>query len=336
MPPRPEVAIACQGGGSHAAFSAGLLGALLSEAWRDRFDLVALSGTSGGALCAALAWRGLVAGGAEEARQRLAGFWQELAAQDLLDAMLNFWAVTLARMPVSAEISPYSYDPVAAPRLLQLLQKHLALEDLPMPRPAIPGLCIGATEVLTGERTIFQGERLDYPALIASAAIPPLYRAVAFEGRHYWDGLFASNPPVRELIGWKPEELWVVQINPQRRAEEPRSIRDITDRRNELAGNLSLAQELFFIEKINALCARYPALAAGEGYREIRIRVVELALEGLDYPSKLDRSAALLQRLQESGAERAAWFFDERSAWPRPGCLVPGSVAHDAVTTALA
>jgi NTE family protein len=326
---KPKVAIACQGGGSHAAFAAGVLDTLLSPAFRDRFDLVALSGTSGGAVCAALAWAGLIAGGADDARRRLIGFWRDLEVNDMLDAAINFWAVALARMPVTPEISPYAYEPLAAPALRALLERYLDLARLPADaeRRARPSLLVGATEILSGERTVFHGETLTYDMLIASAAVPPLYRAVEIGAERYWDGLFASNPPVRELtdLADPPTEIWVVQINPQRRPGEPRSIRDIGDRRNELSGNLSLGQELFFIQKINDLIAKHASLA--EHYRHIRIKVVELGTPHLDYPSKLDRSPALVEELLANGSDRAAWFFDARSTWPRQGTAPARSVS---------
>ncbi len=126
-----NVAIACQGGGSHAAFAAGVLKALLGSKLRSEFDLVALSGTSGGAMCAALAWAGLVMGSHDDAIDRLTRFWRDLEVHDLLDAAANFWSVFLARMPVTLEISPYAYEPVAAARMKELLFRHLAIEALP-------------------------------------------------------------------------------------------------------------------------------------------------------------------------------------------------------------
>src|SRR5262245_53459500 len=233
----PKVAIACQGGGSHAAFAAGVLLGLLAPERRERFRLVALSGTSGGAMCASLAWRGLVGGGADEATQRLTAFWRDLEVHDLLDAVANFWAMWVARLPVTLEVSPYLYDPPGEPRLRELLRRHLDLESLvgDPERRARPKLLIGATDVLEGDRVVFLGESLSYDDLIASAAVPPLFRAVAAAGHLYWDGLFATNPPVRELTNLddRPDEIWVVQINPQRRDEEPRSMKQIVDRRNE-------------------------------------------------------------------------------------------------------
>lgn len=328
---RPKIAIACQGGGSHAAFAAGVLGKLLSPPCYDRFDLVALSGTSGGAVCAALAWSGLISSGAEEAKRRLFDFWRDLEVHDLLDAAVNFWAVTLARLPITAEVSPYTYGPVAEPALRALLTRYLDLDSLPADpgRRARPSLLVGATEVITGERTVFHGAELTYDMLIASAAIPLLYRAVKIDGHCYWDGLFASNPPIRELTDLQdvPDEIWIVQINPQYRPSEPRRLRDITDRRNELSGNLSLGQELYFIQKINGLLAKHESLAEREHYRNIEIRVVELGIPGLDYPSKLDRSSTLIETLLANGAERAEWFFDERSSWPRQGTIPAASVS---------
>jgi NTE family protein len=315
----PRVAIACQGGGSHAAFAAGVLTHLLGTRQRERFRLVALSGTSGGAMCAALTWRGLVASGPEEAARRLVRFWRDLEVHDLADAVANFWGVWLARLPVTLEVSPYLYEPAAEPRLRSLLRLHLDLEDFTIDpaRRASPKLLIGATDVLNGDRVIFPGETLTYDDLIASAAVPPLFRAVPDDGRLYWDGLFASNPPVREFTDMDdpPDEIWVVQINPQRREGEPRSMRDIVDRRNELAGNLSLGQELYFVERINRLLDRHETLAAK--YKKILVRVVELDGEQLDYPSKLDRGSDLIEKLLDEGRSRAEWFFDARSKWPR-------------------
>ena len=330
MSERPKVAIACQGGGSHAAFAAGVLGRLLSEPYRDRFELVALSGTSGGAICAALAWAGMIDGGPDDAVRRLSEFWRDLQVHDLFGAVLNFWALTFARLPVTQEFSPYTYEPLAAPLLHDLLFRHLDLDGLPADpdRRSRPCLLVGATEILSGERTIFRDTALTYDMLIASAAVPPLYRAVPIAGGLYWDGLFTSNPPIRELTGLPrpPDEIWVIRINPQARAEEPRTIRDIDDRRNELGGNLSLAQELFFIQRINELRREHESLA--RKYRHIQIRVVELGVPGLDHPSKLDRSPQFVEQLLANGAERAAWFFEDRSLWPENETLPTGSVSY--------
>ena len=56
-----RVAVACQGGGIHAAFEVGVLSEILHDVGNGAFKLVGLSGTSAGALCALMAWYGLAA-----------------------------------------------------------------------------------------------------------------------------------------------------------------------------------------------------------------------------------------------------------------------------------
>jgi NTE family protein len=200
MSDMPKVAIACQGGGSHAAFAAGVLMSLLAKDSRERFELVGLSGTSGGAMYASLVWVGMLTGGPDEACARLEHFWTDLEVHDYLDAAVNFWSVWLARLPVSAEVSPYAYEPIAETALRALLHKHLALEHLPPDlRGKGPQLLVGATDVRSGDRVTFDGEGLTYDRLVASAAVPLIFRAVQADGRLYWDGVFSTNPPVREF-----------------------------------------------------------------------------------------------------------------------------------------
>jgi NTE family protein len=307
----PRIAIACQGGGSHAAFTAGALHALLAPAHDGRFDLVGLSGTSGGAVCAALAWAGLLTGGPEDARARLDAFWTSLAASDPYERALNDWSVFLARLPFAAQVSPYAYAPMAEPALRRLLERHLRLADLP-PGRAGPALRLGAANVLTGAPGVFGGEDLTIDDVVASAAVPPLFRAVASRGGLWWDGLFSQNPPLRDLLDLapKPEEIWVIRLNPRAAAREPTTPAEIEDRRNEMAGNVPLDQEIHMIGRFNALRLAAPDLAAR--YAAITVREIALDLD-LDYPSKLDRAPALLARLRDRGAALAERFFDDAS-----------------------
>jgi NTE family protein len=315
----PRVAIACQGGGSHAAFTAGVLAELLSPAHRDRFELMAISGTSGGAVCAGLAWAGLLAGGAEEAVRRLEGFWADLAPGDAFETFVNDWVQLLLTLPVTANTNPYAYAPAAEPRLRALLERWLLPERLPPPGSARtrPYLRIGVADVLGGGGAALDGESPEFSIsdIVASAAVPPLFRAVAARGRLWWDGLYAHNPPIEALLklGEKPEEIWIIRLNPRSRAAEPRTAEDIEDRRNELAGNLPLDQELDSLSLVNRMLAHAPVLAERCGYRQITVREVELPLPNLSYRSKLDRSAANLERLIAAGRAGAATLFDDAS-----------------------
>ncbi len=318
----PRVAIACQGGGSHAAFTAGVLEALLAPPHRPRFDLLALSGTSGGAVCAALAWSGLITGGEAEAVARLEGFWAGLAAAEPFDALVNGWLQLALTLPFTFGTNPYAYSPAAEPRLRALLERWVRPGELPAGPAARsrPFLRIGASEVLTGRGGVFGGEDFRIEDVLASAAVPPLFRAVRNRGGLWWDGLYAHNPPVGALLDLpaKPDEIWVVRLNPVARAEEPRTAEEIEDRRNEKAGNLPLDRELDGIALVNRLLAAEPGLGARFGYVPVTVRQVVLDLPALPYRSKLDRSPAHLRRLREAGRAAAGQFFGDASVILRP------------------
>ncbi len=317
-----RIAIACQGGGSHTAFTAGVLQSLLLGMDDSRHRIAGLSGTSGGALCAALAWAGLVVGDRQDGVRRLAAFWQDMAAQALVDAITNQGLVLLQRSRewfALPEVSPYNLPETGRTVLADLIDRHLPFAALEGQVTAqTPVLLAGAVEVKSGEFMVFSsrhpepGRRGGRDALLASAARPELFRAMPVGDGLYWDGLFSQNPPVRGFVSGcrcrddKPDEIWVVQINPTKRRSEPRTVREITDRRNELAGNLSLAQELFFIEQINDWLS--DKLVDASAFKPITVRRIELARE-LDYPSKLDRSPAFIAQLMADGRQAGADFL---------------------------
>lgn len=330
----PKVAIACQGGGSHAAFAAGVLQELLSnEDLREGFELIGLSGTSGGAMCAALAWAGLQCGGPDDAIARLTGFWNQLKADDPFD----YWANALGLVSTTyfpVEISPYLVPAPAALIMSDWLKRHLRLEEVPSALAPAPNLLVGATDVLSGRRTIFKNNGVTYTTLIASAAVPFLYEAVEVEDegkqKFMWDGLFSVNPPIRDLIDLPIEELWVIQINPQDITGVPKSTSDIIDRRNELSGNLALAQELHFVHTINKLLDAQAKLGDGtlplgdgeRNYKKVEIRLVDAGLTDFSYASKLDRRPALIDDLMARGRAAAHKFFcPDLSHWPRDDAL---------------
>jgi NTE family protein len=326
MPPKPAaphcptVAIACQGGGSHAAFTAGVLAALLAPPHRDRFRLMALSGTSGGAVCAGLAWSGLLAGGAPEAIRRLDGFWMDLAATDPFDIWINAWTQLLLDSPFRADVSPYAYAPEAEPRLRALLDRWIhPIGNAPRTRPY---LRIGVADVMRGGGAALDGESEAFSVsdIVASAAVPPLFRAVEARGTLWWDGLYAHNPPLRALLDLpeKPDEIWVIRLNPRDAARLPRTMEEIEDRRNEKAGNLPLDQELHAIGLVNRHLAAAPVLGERFGYRQVTVREVVMPIPDLPYRSKLDRSAPHLRALIAAGRAAAPLLFDAASIVVHP------------------
>src|SRR5918997_4736611 len=132
------VAIACQGGGSHTAFTGGVLQRLLAE---GNHRIVGLSGTSGGAVCALLAWYGLLTGGAAEAGRLLERFWEANAATTLSGKLTNAWLVGLARLEgrvTLPTVSPYVYPDLAGPAFTDPLTDHVDVDRLAPPPGAPP------------------------------------------------------------------------------------------------------------------------------------------------------------------------------------------------------
>lgn len=315
-----RVAIACQGGGSHTAFTAGVLKRLLQEQEQD-FEIVALSGTSGGAICAVLAWSGLLTHDPEQAIARLDGFWRDISAHTVWDQYLNASLVSLIRfqsiVPVP-EISPYLYPPLPQDYVKSILQKHIPFDRLnDYITDSSPIFLAGAVNVLTGEFKTFdsRNREIGVEAILASTAIPTLFRAIHAESGIFWDGLLSQNPPIRDLPDAKPDEIWLIQVDPPQRQEEPKTTEDIRDRRNELTANLSLEQEVYFIEKINELLQK--KMLQNSPYIPIQIRRI-LLLRDLDYPSKLDRSPFFIRDLMSYGEAQAEKFLRDRAQQPIP------------------
>ena len=74
---RRVVNLALQGGGSHGAFTWGVLDRLLEE---EALYFEGITGTSAGAINAVVLADGLAVGGREGAREALRGYWQKVSA----------------------------------------------------------------------------------------------------------------------------------------------------------------------------------------------------------------------------------------------------------------
>jgi NTE family protein len=314
---RSRVAIACQGGGSHTAFTAGVLEGLMTRIPED-IEIVALSGTSGGAICATLAWDGLIRNDPAQAVRKLRGFWDAMSAREPLDKLANqslLSMMSLRDLMVLPEVSPYNLPQWGEDKFRAMLNEYFNFEELRAlaRRPGAPAIKIGAVEVLSGHFELFTGEELCAESLLASAAIPEMFRAVNVPGRGvFWDGLFSQNPPIHNLVEHHIDELWVIQINSSTCARVPTETHEILDRRNALSGNLSMEQELKFIDTINRALAERKI--HDSKYRRIRVARIALDRE-LNYRSKLDRSPELLSELRDYGIMKWKRFVKERTAW---------------------
>jgi NTE family protein len=313
---RMRVAIACQGGGSHTAFTAGVLQGLMAG-MPDDVDVVALTGTSGGAICATLAWEGFLRNDPGAAIDKLQRFWESMSATDPADQLANqllVGIIGLRDLMALPEVSPYHLPTWGADRFRAILEEHFDFEELRRlaSGPAAPLLHIGAVEVLSGHFELFTGPELTVECLLASAAIPELFRAVAVPGRGvYWDGLFSQNPPIHDLLELSIDELWLIQINSSTCPRVPTETHEILDRRNALSGNLSMEQELQFIETLNRVYRQ--GRLGGTGFHPIDVSRISLDRE-LGYRSKLDRRPEWIDELREYGRTKCRWFLRERLA----------------------
>jgi NTE family protein len=317
-----RVAIACQGGGSHTAFTAGVLKRLLSACdWENEYDLVGISGTSGGAFNALATWYGLVVGDEGMAVELLDGIWDGLSATESSDRLLNSWlqfANSMERSGVPLpQVSPYQIPgkEIGKERIRAVLEDHIDFESIPEHcRRGAPELVVGTVDINAGVFETFTNEEVTVDAILASAAVPNVFEAVELNGHYHWDGLFSQNPPVGDLMGQpaenKPEELWVIQINPQEFEGEPTSIDVIADRRNELSGNISLNQELGFIERVNKWVE--DGELSDDEFIKTDIHRIQMG-ERFHCSTKLDRSPDFIEELMELGDTRAGEFLADRT-----------------------
>lgn len=315
-----KIGVACQGGGSHTAFTAGVLKKILKESLnlkKNNYQIVDFSGTSGGAVCALLAWYGLLQNDEKKSIRLLDSFWEGIIANTPWDSWINQWVVTWTKLrsrglPVP-EISPYCYPPHGQKRLKEILERLVDFDKLKeLLKPSSPSLFVGAVEVCTGKFRVFKNANITVEAILASTAVPLLFPAVRVEDIHYWDGLFSHNPPIECFVHdldpheSKTDEIWIIQINPQSRSEVPKTVEDIFNRRNELAGNLSLYQEINSIEAFNRWLQK--GYFTTDKYKYVKIRTIEIDKK-LDYPSKLDRSPSFIRDLMNYGEYKAEVFL---------------------------
>jgi NTE family protein len=183
----------------------------------------------------------------------------------------------------------------------------------------VPELHIGTVDVNGGEFETFGAEEVTPDVMLASMALPEMFHAVELDkedhGHAHWDGLFSQNPPIHELMqvsaAKKPDELWVLQINPQEREDVPTSLSDIADRRNELSGNLSMNQELRFVEQVNSWLERGHLPEEHFSYTDVH----RIGLgRSYELSSKLDRSPRFVRQLLRLGERRASEFLDSHEA----------------------
>lgn len=319
--------LALQGGGSHGALTWGVLDRLLED---DRIKIAEVSGTSAGAMNAAVLADGWERGGRDGARRALEGFWRAVSKAALfspiqrspLDRLTGNYSLDRSPGYLFAEsmsriFSPYEINPLGINPLRDILKDTVDFDSVNCCRDI--AVHVTATNVRTGQPRIFSRGEVTCDAVMASACLPQLYPAVVIDGEEYWDGGFSANPAIMPLVRSKATaDIVIVQINPVIREETPRSARDIINRVNEISFNTALIKELRSIALLKELVRENGLEAAVIGNTYLHLIHTDEEVQDLAASSKLNAEWAYLELLFERGRSRAErWLtqnFDDLGA----------------------
>jgi NTE family protein len=308
--------LALQGGGSHGAFTWGVLDRLLEESWL-RID--AISGTSAGAMNAAVLADGWVQDGAAGARAALDSYWRRVSRaaafsplqRSPLDRLMGRWSLDtspayFAYDMMTRVLSPYDLNPLGLNPLRSILAESIDFERLS--RAPIK-LFITATNVRTGRGRIFRNAEITADVVLASACLPTMFQAIEIDGQPYWDGGYAGNPTITPLVRESDaHDSILVQINPRERMDTPRTASEVIDRVNEISFNSPLMKELRMI----ALLRQVADPGHGEGARWAGMRTHRIwtdRLASFGASSKLNAEWEFVSMLKEEGRRRADEFL---------------------------
>lgn len=318
------VNIALQGGGAHGAFAWGVLDRLLED---GRLDISAMSATSAGAMNAVVLAYGVSIGGRDGAREKLAEFWKEISAAGELYSPVRtlpwekwlqmfgfqseFSPTFMAFQAMTHLFSPYQLNPYNFNPLKEVLLKVVDFERLAVCNRATR-IFISATNVRTGKIKVFGNNELSVEAVLASACLPYIFKAVEIDGEAYWDGGFMGNPAIFPLIyQGVSHDVIIVHINPIERTKIPGTAPEIFDRINEISFNSSLLREMRAIEFITRLIDS-EVLDAKE-YKRIYVHSIrdDAQMTQLGVATKLNPDWEFLCRLRDAGRRRASEWLDE-------------------------
>ncbi|MCC6252465.1 MAG: patatin-like phospholipase family protein [Bacteroidia bacterium] len=317
---RKKISLALQGGGSHGAFTWGIIERLLEE---DILDIRGICGTSAGAMNAAITSYGLHKGGNQGAIDLLERFWRRVANSAYFSPMQPNW-LDSSLYPGSMNypfgfnlfnlmtqvLSPYQFNPLDINPLKDIIEDLIDFEELQQSNTKVFAC---ATNVKTCKPKIFKGKEITADALMASACLPLLYKAVEINGQFYWDGGYMGNPSIYPLIDdTDSNDILLVKVNSVVINEVPQTVSEIQDRINDISFNSSLMAEMrmvYFKEKILKL-----------GY-DLRGRLRKIyfhsisadqVLDEYNLASKFNASWSFLNTLRKKGRTSAEKWINEQ------------------------
>jgi len=315
--------LALQGGGTHGAYAWGILDKILED---GRIDIEAISATSAGSMNATALAYGMHKGGRERAREALHDLWENISKagqfyspvrrtpfdESLFQSSDNSLSY-MAFKTFTRVFSPYQYNPFDINPLKDIMEDCVDFEELR--RCDCIKIFINATNVATGKPRIFHTNEITLDAVMASAALPDIFKAVEIDGQQYWDGGYLGNPALYPLF-YNTDccDLMIVHINPLERPELPQTAPDIMNRLNEISFNSSLMHEvraIVFVKKLieqDMLKDEFK-----DQYKDILLHSIraDSALCDLSVASKYDSAWDFLISMRDKGQKQAALWLDK-------------------------
>ena len=316
---RKGINLGLQGGGAHGAFTWGVIDRILED---ERVFIEGVTGTSAGAMNAVVLADGFARNGSEGARQALADYWLAVSKsartspiqRSIWDRVFGNWSLDHSPTYLFFDIltrfsSPYDYNPFDINPLRDVLEAQI---DFDLVRSCTDlKVYVSATNVQTGKIKVFGGDSLTLDAVMASACLPHIFKAVEIDGVPYWDGGYMGNPPLFPLIyNCESQDTVIIQINPVERSETPRTARDIVNRMNEITFNATLLRELRAIDFVSRLID--DGMLDKKTYRRVLLhRITHDELKPLSASSKLNAEWAFLCHLRDIGWRAADTWLEE-------------------------
>jgi NTE family protein len=314
------VSLALQGGGSHGAFTWGVLDRLLED---ERIEIGAISGSSAGAMNAVVLAAGLTCGGPEGARAALRDFWSAVSSPETFSASASAVSddtlgaagpMLKAFLFMTRFFSPYQLNPFDVNPLRDILERQIDFARLRAECPI--SLFVAATRVSTGRLRLFRTGELTLDVLLASACLPNLHHSIEIDGHAYWDGGLSANPPLFPLLDLGlSDDMILVLLHSTVDEKTPSAADEIARRLGEIGFSSAFFAELQGLTLMKQDADR-AWLRLGRRHRNLR-RLNTHLIDAPDYMGRLDALSkasthtAFIAALYEEGRARAAaWLLE--------------------------
>lgn len=305
--------LALQGGGAHGAFTWGVLAGLLDD---SRIRLDAISGSSAGAINAALLAEGWRKNGNEGAKNLLRDFWESLpytspagfmplSAEESAKALPG---LKMAQM-WSQFLTPNQWNPLGINPLKKHLAQYIDLEKLRADSPF--KLYLAATRAKTLQLRIFREDELSLDMLLASACLPTLSAPLTIDGEAYWDGGYSANPPIMPLTQTdKAKDILVVLLQPLQYPKNPDNAEHLRQRLVDMSFHSAFLREMQIIAQWQKIKSGFLSSSPLAAIRFHAI-VADPAMHQLPALTKLAPNINLVRQLYQWGILAAHRWLGE-------------------------